>query len=273
MSRAAQARAPPTRPRSRPPLMSPARAAAVRLSHRSITRAYLLALRRPPSRALAGGGSARSSHRRARSLRVRRSGGATRIQALSSLDFRRARAVVAAPQPMASAAVSAPVPLSLSLSLSSSSCLPSVRRRCRHERSCNELPRSPACLASSGRRQHGAAASAALGRRRASLHSGRHASSRFAATILLPRSPVHCLQLKAAPSPALQVVPSPPSLFSSGGLEARPFTRCPGEHRAPRRGAGGGRAAGRHGLGDARWCGKGICTHCLMCVMTMVVRV
>ena len=249
MSRAAQARAPPTRPRSRPPLMSPARAAAVRLSHRSITRAYLLALRRPPSRALAGGGSARSSHRRARSLRVRRSGGATRIQALSSLDFRRARAVVAAPQPMASAAVSAPVPLSLSLSLSSSSCLPSVRRRCRHERSCNELPRSPACLASSGRRQHGAAASAALGRRRASLHSGRHASSRFAATILLPRSPVHCLQLKAAPSPALQVVPSPPSLSSSGGLEARPFTRCPGEHRAPRRGAGGGGRPGGTGWG------------------------
>ena len=253
MSRAAQARAPPTRPRSRPPLMSPARAAAVRLSHRSITRAYLLALRRPPSRALAGGGSARSSHRRARSLRVRRSVQRRHANSGSLLSRLSARpSCRCCPAADGVGGRQRPRPsLSLSLSLSSSSCLPSVRRRCRHERSCNELPRSPACLASSGRRQHGAAASAALGRRRASLHSGRHASSRFAATILLPpsRSPVHCLQLKAAPSPALQVVPSPPSLFSSGGLEARPFTRCPGEHRAPRRGAGGAGRPGGTGWG------------------------
>ena len=52
-----------------------------------------------------------------------------------------------------------------------------------------------------------------------------------------------------------------------------PFHALPGRAPSSEAWGWGGRAAGRHGLGDARWCGKGVCTHCLMCVMTMVVRV
>ena len=272
MSRAAQARAPPTRPRSRPPLMSPARAAAVRLSHRSITRAYLLALRRPPSRALAGGGSARSSHRRARSLRVRRSGGATRIQALSSLDFRRARAVVAAPQPMASAAVSAPVPLSLSLPLLV--LLPAFRTQAMPARA--QLQRAAEVARLFGElRQAPARGSGFGGAGSQTSEPPQRAPRLIALRRHYPAAEVSSA-LPSAQGRTLAGVAGR-AVAAVAVLERRPrgtpFHALPGRAPSSEAWGWGGRAAGRHGLGDARWCGKGVCTHCLMCVMTMVVRV
>ena len=276
MSRAAQARAPPTRPRSRPPLMSPARAAAVRLSHRSITRAYLLALRRPPSRALAGGGSARSSHRRARSLRVRRSVQRRHANSGSLLSRLSARpSCRCCPAADGVGGRQRPRP-SLSLSLPLLVLLPAFRTQAMPARA--QLQRAAEVARLFGELRQAPARGSGFGGAGSQTSEPPQRAPRLIA--LRRHYPAAAVEVSSAlPSAQGRTLAGVAgrAVAAVAVLERRPrgtpFHALPGRAPSSEAWGWGGRAAGRHGLGDARWCGKGVCTHCLMCVMTMVVRV